>query len=521
MVKCASPAARRVLLGTASLLAASGWMSAALAQSMGGDAIVAQSSNPPSLDAMVTSSQASRNVNMNIYEQLFGFDENVRPMPILAEDVEISDDGLTYRFPLRQGVLFHNGKEMTAEDVKASFERYMRVGATENMLDPVERVEITGEYEVTLHFKEPSPPFLEAFSSPRAPLVIIPAEEAEKGPNEIEIIGTAPYRFVEYVPDSHVTLERFDDYVADEEHDGIDGFGGHKTAYFDSVTFRVMPEAGARAAALQTGEVHIVEQLPVPAARRLAEDANVEIYENMPWAFLTLIMNMKESPTDDVRVREAVQLAIDMEEAMAIATEGLYELDHNWQYEGTAYYAGDIGADYYNQADIERAKVLLEEAGYDGEEFSILTDTNYTEHNRAAVVIVEQLKEAGINAVVNQVDWPTALQIRLEDEGWNGWTLMMGIEPYLGPYGLAATLTGEAPHQRAAIPAMEDAYERLVSSPEEADRVAAFADFQEAIYSEFPVVKLGNVGMMQAARANVEGFRPFRFPRMYNVWFAD
>lgn len=493
----------------------------AVAQQQGGDVIVAQNSNPPSLDAMVTSSQASRNINMNIYEALFVFDENVQPIPLLAEDVEISDDGLTYRIPLRQGVLFHNGKEMTAEDVKASLDRYKEHGASGGIMAPVENVEITGDYEVTLQFSEATPPFLEAFSSPRAPVVIIPAEEAAKGPNEIEIIGTGPYKFAEYVPDSHVKLERFDDYVADTRYDDRNGFGGQKIPYFDTVTFRIMPEAGARAAALQAGEIHVVEQIPVPSGRRLESDPNIEIHENKGWAFLNLILNWNQAPTDSPEFRKAVQLALNMEEVMAIATEGLYDLDHGLQHAGTAYYPGDIGMDLYNQADVEQAKALLAESGYDGAEFQILTDTNYGEHNRAAVVIAEQLKAIGINAVVNQVDWPTALQVRLQDEGWNGWTLMMGIEPYLGPYGYAATFTGDSPHQRVQDEGIEDAYARLISEPDEAARKQAFADFQTRFYETLPLVKLGNVSMMQATRADVENFAPFRFPRMYNVWFTE
>jgi peptide/nickel transport system substrate-binding protein len=346
---------------------------------------------------------------MNIYEPLFGFDADIRPIPILAESVEISEDGLTYTIPLRQGVLFHNGKEMTAEDVKASLDRYMEHGATEAMMAPVERVEVTGDYEVTITLKSKTPTFFEDFSSPRAPAVIIPAEEAAKGPDEIEFIGTGPYKFVEYVPDSHVRLERFEDYVADERHDDIDGFGGHKTPYFDTVTFRVIPEPGAAVAALETGEVHVVEQVPVPTARRLESDPEIEIYENMPWAFMTFIFNMKQAPTDNEQFRRAIQIGLDNEEIMAIATEGLYNLYHGWMYEGSTYDAGETGAEYYNVADVERAREMIEEAGYNGETFVLLTDSTIPEHGKAGVVIAEQLRDMGINVELNQTDWPTAL----------------------------------------------------------------------------------------------------------------
>ena len=203
-------------------------MGVTLAQTMGGDVIIAQGSNPPSLDAMATSSGASRNITMNMYETLYGFSESIQPIPILAEGVEISDDGLKYVFTLRQGVKFHNGKEMTAKDVKASLERYRKVGATGTMLEPVASIDITGDYEVTLTMKQATPTFLEAFSSPRAPAVIIPEEDGQAEAGKTSLIGTGPYKYVEYIPDDHVTLARFDDYTQDTRSEGIDGFGGKK-----------------------------------------------------------------------------------------------------------------------------------------------------------------------------------------------------------------------------------------------------------------------------------------------------
>lgn len=494
---------------------------AAQAQQKGGEVIVAQTSNPPSLDGMVTSSQASRNVNMHIYETLFGFDEDIEPIPMLAETAIVSDDGLTYRIPLREGVKFHNGDTMDAEDVKASMDRYKKYGATGNMLDLVESIEVTGPNEVTIKLTEASPTFLRTISSPRAPAVIIPAEEAAKGPDEIEIIGTGPYKLVEYVPDSHVTLERFEDYSQDDRYDGPRGFGGKKTAYFDKVTFRIMPELGAEVAALETGEVHVVERIPPPAARRLESNKDITIYENMPWAFLTFILNMKEAPTDNVKFREAVQVALNMEAIAGIATGGVFNLHHGWMYDGSTYDAGDIGKDKYNLADIEQARALLEEAGYKGEEFSLLTDSNIEEHNKAGIVIAEQLNAVGINTKVNLVDWPTALKIRLEDTGWNGWTLMMGIEPYLGPVALMSTLAGKDTHFNEPDAEIDALYADLTAAKTIEERKEVFAKIQKRLYEIYGIIKIADVGMLQGTRSNVKNFEPFRFPRMYDVWFEN
>jgi len=493
----------------------------AWAQTMGGDVTVVQSSNPPSLDAMSTSSQASRNVNMNIYETLYGFSGAIQPIPILAEGVEISDDGLTYVFTLRQGVKFHNGKEMTARDVKASLERYRRVGATGGLLDPVATIEITGDHEVTFTMVQNTPTFLEAFSSPRAPAVIIPEEDGETEAGKTSLIGTGPYRYVEYVPDNFVRLERFEDYAADDRYEREDGFGGKKTAYFDTVTFRIIPEPGAAVAALEAGEVDVVEQIPMPSARRLESSADITLHENLPWAFTTFIFNLNEAPSDNIKFREAVQVALNMEEVMGISAEGLFNLNHGWQYPGSTYDAGEIGKEYYNLNDAERAKELLKEAGYNGEEFSILTDTQIPGHSKQAVVIAEQLNRIGINAVINQVDWPTALKLRMEDTGWNGWTLQMGIEPYLGPVAITATLTGKRPHFVKNDPQLDALYQELIVGETVEGRKETFAKIQTRLYEFFGIIKVGDTGLMQAARSNVKGYEPFRFTRMYDVWFEN
>ena len=494
---------------------------AALAQQMGGELIVVQGSNPPSLDAMNTSSGASRNINMNVYETLYGFNENVEPIPILAEGVDISEDGLTYVFTLRQGVKFHNGDEMMASDVKASMERYRKVGATGTLLAPVADIEVTGDYEVTFTMNAPTPTFLEAFSSPRAPAVIIPEEDGAAEPGRTSLVGTGPYKITEYVPDSHVTIEKFADYSQDMDHEGMDGFGGKKTAYLDKVTFRIIPEPGAQVAALEAGEVHILEAIPAPAARRLAGNASIEIQENLQWAFGTLILNVNAAPTDNVKFREAVQVALNMEEIVGIAAEGVFELNHGWTYPNSIYNVGDIGANYYNQGDVERAKALLAEAGYTNEEFSILTDNSIPFHGRSAVVIAEQLKAAGINAVINQVDWPTALNLRMQDTGWNGWTLTMGIEPYLGPAAIVSTLTGARPHFVTNDPALDALYLELIAGATPEARKETFAKIQEQLYTNFGIIKLGDTGQLQATRSNVKGFKTFRFPRVYDVWLEN
>ncbi len=494
----------------------------ARAQKKGGDVIVGTVSAPPLTDAQASTAEVSRNVSLHWIETLWARDENGNAIPDLAAKTDIAPDGKTYTFTLRQGVMFHNGQEMTAPDVKASLERYGRVGGSAAMMKPVESIQAVSKYVVRVALKQPSPGFIDQLSSPRAPVGIMPASEGDKERGKISHIGTGPYQFVEFRPDSHVKLKRFDGYVANSSFPKRDGFGGRKTAYFETVTFRHIPEGGARSAALETGEVHAVDMLPPAAADRLKGNKSVKIYAAMPWAFQTIIMNASQGVTANMKVRQAVQATLDCEEIMAIAGEGLYRLTHGWQHPGTTYFAGDVGKEFYNQKNAARAKQLLQEAGYKGEEIVFLTDSTYKYHQDTAVVASEQMKKAGFNVKLNVVDWPTAFEIRRKPEGWNLWSLAFGIEPYEGPYNVAGFFVGEnggKGAQWAPDAELNRADAALNTSLKVEDRKKAFADFQRRFFEYVPGIKVGDLGRYQATRANVVGYATARIPRMWDVSF--
>ncbi|GGF37600.1 ABC di/peptide transporter substrate-binding protein [Aliidongia dinghuensis] len=490
-----------------------------LAQTRGGDVVVAQQAQPPSLDAMTTFAQAARNITMHVFETLYTRGETGAVIPELATDETTSPDLQTYTFHLRKGVKFHNGKEMTGVDVKASLERYAKVGASAQLLATVSGIDVPDPYTVVVHLKQPVPAFLDFISTPRAPMVIMPAEEAAKEPNKIALIGTGPYQFVEYKPDSYVKLKRFDGYVPNGQFSGPDGFGGKKTPYFDTVTFRFMPESGARAAALQTGEVQALEQLAVADAERLKTDQNVKLYQMMPWAFQVFFLNANDGPTKNLKFREAVRAALGNEEIMAIATDGLFRLTHGWQHPGTEYFAGDVGKDKYNLNDPELAKRLLKEAGYKGEPFTLVTDNSFKNDNDASVVASQQLQAVGINVKLQVADWPTSIAMRQKPVGWNMFPIFIGVEPWEGPYSTTTFFTGKDNWQQHVDSELEADADKLNSSPSLDDRKAAFAAFQQRLIDQVYAIKLGDLGIYQATRANVANYKPFRIPRMWDVWF--
>jgi peptide/nickel transport system substrate-binding protein len=512
----------------AGLLAATALPLPAIAQSTGsggrrgGDLIMAQQAQPPTLDAQTTTAQASRNITLHVYESLFTRDEVSNPKPELAEGVDISADGLTYRIALRTGVKFHNGKTMTSADASASMLRYAKVGGSGDVLKPVAAYETPDSKTLVLKLAKVFPGLMEAISSPRAPFAIMPEEECGKpaGQAAPPMIGTGPFAFVEYRPDSHAKVARFDGYVPNTNFDKRDGFTGRKTAYFDTVTFRFMPEGGARTAGLQTGELHVLESLDVAASKRLKDDKNIKSYPMLPWAFMTLMMNTNWGLTANVELRRAIQSALDLEEIMAIATDGLYRMDPTWQYPGTNYYPGLDGLAAFTTQDLAKAKQHLQAAGYNGEELQLVADSSFKPHLDAGTIASEQLRAIGMKVKLNVMDWPTVMATRAKPEGWNLWPLMMGIEPYEGPYNVVGFFAGRQTVQIKQDPVIEDANAKLASELKLDDRRAAVKQFQNRIYDQAIAVKVGDVGIVQATRANVMNYAPYRIPRMWDCWFA-
>jgi len=485
----------------------------------GGTLTFGQEAQVPTLDMQFSSAIASRNAAMHFYEMLITRDENKKVIPQIADSWEISDDQLTYTFKLRDDITFHNGKPLTSEDVLASFERYKQIGIDKGVFDPVVEMSAPDDYTVVLTLDRPIPVFLEELSSFRNPLVIIPSEQKDAEANKIEIIGTGPYRLVEWVPDSHVEMARFEDYKPDEQFEQATGFGGYKQACFDSVVFRIVKEPGARVAGLETGELDVVEDVPTKTADRLRENPDIVLHPLERWWLQMAIPNLAVPPTDNLAVRKAIQVALDMEEIMEVATDGAYDLQPGHQYPGDPYYT-EAGGEWFNVHDPERAKQYLEEAGYAGEEIVFTTNTDYTNMYNAALVMADQLKAIGMNVRLEVSDWPTSVAKYRSGEGYNFFFTGNGTGPSIGPRGATKMLVPPANviHAQEDDPELLAAWKDMNEAPTLEERKEAFARMQARIYDQVYLLKLGDLTKVQAARADVKGFKPYRIPRFWNVW---
>ena len=225
------------------------------AQKKGGVLRVGNLGEPPALDAHWTTASITETLTNHIYEGLYSLDRDNKPIPMLAESHTVSKDGLTYTFKLRQGVKFHNGKEMTSDDVVASLNRWGKQSIYGKALfAQVAEMRALDPYTVEMKLKEKSAIVLISLAVPNNFGAIYPKEIAEKFAPEVKVteyVGTGPYKLAEWKPDQYIRMVRFDDYKSRNEKPN--GYGGGKTAWLDEIRWIPVPEVATRVAQVETG----------------------------------------------------------------------------------------------------------------------------------------------------------------------------------------------------------------------------------------------------------------------------
>jgi len=407
---------------------------------------------------------------------------------------------------------------MTSADVKASLERFAKLSPGRIAMEPVVSYETPEKYRVVLKLKAPSASFLDRLAAPISPVTIIPEEEAAKELNKTGNISTGPFQFVEWVPDSHFRTKRFDGYAKRNQAGERSGFGGPKTAYLDTVTYKVVAEASARIAALEAGQAHLVEDVPGPAAQRLAGNPKVKLYDLPTFQMPVLYLNHALAPTTDLKVRQAMQAALDMEEVMGAAAAGApYVVQHAWTYKGHPMYS-DTGKALYDINSIAKAKDLLKASSYKGEEI-LLNVGNLGFMQRMSVLIQQQLKEAGFNIKLQTMDLGTLFSVSAKDEGWHLTTSGFGSQPFLGPYMYQPITMGPGGLSRIkSDPVLEGAWARFDATRDMAQRQAAWNEVQQRTYDQVYFLKLGDLGMKYASVPNLAGFKAY--PGALRFWDA-
>ena len=381
----------------------------ALAQpQFGGTLRVGMQTDPVGLDPHLSSATATRNMLENTYETLVMFSPSLEIIPGLAESWEASEDLLQWTFHLREA-LWHDGTPVTAEDVKFSIERIKDPElASPRAADfaVVERVDAVDERTVVMTLSEPSTPLLAKLG--QSMNVIVPQHVVEaNGDLQNVVVGSGPFRFVEYVPQTRLVLERFDQHWGQDE-------AGNQLPYLDGITFTFYPDPTARTTAVLTGNVDWIEYVPAVDVPALQADPSVVVAGGVTSNFRSVQFNTTEPPFDDYRVRQAFAYAIDKQAVVDLALFGTGGVVAT----GATIPAGNYYAvedSPYNVRDVEKARALLAEAGYaDGFEFEFYITSTYDflrdpaeiiQSNLAAIGVTANLAEIGVTANIKLEDW--------------------------------------------------------------------------------------------------------------------
>ena len=344
-----------------------------------------------SLDPDYMTAAGTKEILFNVFEGLVKPNAAGEIVPAVASSVEKTDDGLNYVFTLREGVRFHNGDPVEMEDLVYSVERRWKgedTAAQLGALAVIDSLETEGN-TFTVHLTEPSNEFLAAIMN----AYILPADYSEQ---ETAPVGTGPFRFVSRSVQDSLVLERFPDYWG-------------TPAKIDKVTFKILESAEGLVLGLQSGALDLVAHLSSDQTVQLNQ-ADFGIAEGSMNLVQALYLNNAEKPFDDIRVRQALCYAVDKQAVIDLAFDGYGIPLGTSMFPSFRKYYDDSLTDYYT-LDLEKARSLLAEAGYpDGFDMTITVPSNYTPHVNTATVLVELLREIGVNATVQPVDWGTWLE---------------------------------------------------------------------------------------------------------------
>ena len=438
------------------------------------------------LDPHKVNAAGTKEILFNIYEGLVKYDASGDLKCAVAEDYTISEDGLTYTFKLRKGVKFHDGSEVTADDVIYSINRYAENSQLSSFYN-MAGVTKDDDETVTIRLAEPDTDFLAVLT-----LAIIP--ESNEDPDR-KVIGTGPYKFVSRVPQESVTLEAFEDYWGEK-------------AKIANITLKVIANPDAIVMELKGGAVDLYCRVTDTQAAELMQDDDFEILEGTMNLVQALYLNNNVAPFDDVRVRQALCYAIDPQEIMDFVSGGKGTEIGSSMFPAFGKYFDENLNHVYDQ-NLDKAKELLAEAGYaDGFSFKITVPSNYQQHVATAEVLVEEFAKIGVDAKIELVEWNTWLQDVYTDRHYE--STVIGVD--------ASTLTAGALLQRFVSdndknfinfhdPAYDTAYLAAVSTTDEAEQTADYKECLEILANEAANVYIQDLPTFVAVRKNIGGYQ--------------
>jgi peptide/nickel transport system substrate-binding protein len=473
------------------------------------------------LDPVVTTGTITADHGAMIYDTLFGIDTDLKPQPQMVGRTVVSDDKLTWTFTLRDGLLWHDGGPVTAKDCVASIRRWaQRDGAGARLMSKTAALEVIDDHSFRLVLKEPFGMVTDILAKTSTPVPYMMRErDAMTDANTAikEVIGSGPFRFVasERMAGSQTVYERNPAYVPRSEPPS--GFAGGKIVKVDRVVWTVIPDAQTAVAALLRNEIDFYETPPsdlLPMLKK-SRDVKLQVLDRLGNQVL-LRMNHLQPPFDNVKARQAMLLLTRQEDYMGavVGDPDYYRICGALLVCGSPM-ENDAHTEWLTHHDVERAKQLFKEAGYDGRKVVVLQPADYLAYSNAAQVTVGLLQEAGVNAELATSDWSTMLARRsnrgpVDKGGWNifhtGTAGNGAANPILNTW---LTSTGASANVGWPTDARnEELRDQWATADTLEERKRIGRQIQQNAYEFVPYIPVGITLVPVAYRTSLSGFVP-------------
>ncbi|MBW3097928.1 ABC transporter substrate-binding protein [Pseudohoeflea coraliihabitans] len=483
-----------------------------LAQTPPNVAVVGQIAEPKSLDPATVTAVNDFRILVNVYDGLTRYkDGTLEVEPSLAESWTISDDGTVYTFKLRSGVKFHDGSDFNAEAVKFNFDRMLKEDHPAHDTGPfplafffsaVEEVSVVDDLTVEFKLNAPYAPFLSNLAYPTG-LIVSPAEVEAKGTEfGRQPSGTGAYKFAEWEPNAKVVLTRNEDYW-----DGAPPL--------EAIVYRPITDANTRIAEMLAGGLDIMVEVPPDSLAQFRDNPDYQVLEQAGPHVWFLILNAKEGPFADKKVRQAANYAIDKQALVENVLQGTAEVAAGptppafaWAYDETL--------EPYPH-DPEKAKALLEEAGYDGEELTFYVTeggSGMLDPIAMGTAIQADLQEVGMKVKIETYEWNTFLgkvNPGLEGKADMAEMAWMTNDPDTLPY---LALRSEAFPDKGGFnsgyysnPEVDELLNKAREVTDQAERAKLYKQMQQIVQEDAPWVFVANWKQNAVTKAGVENFK--------------
>ncbi len=441
-----------------------------------------------SLDPHLMVAAGTREVLFNIYEGLVKPNSDGDLIPAIASEVASDEDGTVYTFTLREGVTFHNGKEVTVEDVVASIMRCADTKDGEPLVSAfsnIDSVTASDNKTVVITLKEADTDFMSSMTT-----AILPADYIAG--TSTELVGTGPYKFVSRSPQENIIVERYDGYWGEAAH-------------IANVEFKVIADADTIVMNLESGAIDMFPRVTTAQAAQLSDNFN--ILEGTMNLVQAMYLNNAVEPLNDVRVRQALCYAIDPQEIMDFMADGKgSEIGSSMFPSFGKYFMPELN-DVYNQ-DIEKAKELLTEAGYpDGFTIKLTIPSNYGPHVQTGEVLKEQLKKIGVTVNLDLVEWNTWLSDVYSGRQYEA--TVIGVDAStLSARALLSRFVSDAGNNFINFnsAAYDEAYANAVKSTDDAEQTKYYKECETILANEAANVYIQDMAELIALNKKYTGY---------------